>query len=137
MVFPTLFRAQLEKFDNRRLFVTFDGGHLLLFPESNWETVAQRLQDLMRRGNGAVKEHCRRILNNTDNIEPDQNGRAMLPPQLLEQMAFADKELIMAGNGESLEIMSAAAWAARQSEGADAGADLEAAYAGLGLEMPL
>ncbi|MGB0515155.1 MAG: division/cell wall cluster transcriptional repressor MraZ [Wenzhouxiangellaceae bacterium] len=105
LALPTRYRADVEEASDNRLVLTysaFDAGCLWLYPEPEWERVRD---DVMRLppSNPAHRGLQRRIVGSATRVEPDANGRLLLP-QTLRQVTGLEKRVVLMGLGARFEI---------------------------------
>lgn len=100
---PAGFKKQLAEGDDV-CFVINRGIEecLSLYPMSSWEPLDQKLNGL-NDFNPKVREFKRLFLNGANKVEPDGAGR-ILVPQRLKEHASIEKEAIMVGMGNKMEI---------------------------------
>lgn len=109
---PTKFRAAFAT--EGRLVVTIDRAPcLLLYPLSAWEIVEQKLARL-----SSVHEEARQwkrfLLGNAEDCEVDAQGRVLLPAEL-RVFALLEKQVMLVGQGNKLELWNAALWDERNA----------------------
>lgn len=100
---PAGFRKQLSEGDDVR-FVINRGIEkcLSIYPMSSWEPLAQKI-DALNDFNPKVREFKRLFLNGATFVEPDSAGRILIPGRLKEY-ADLEKDAVMMGMGEKMEI---------------------------------
>ncbi len=88
---------------------------LYVYSRDDWESLVQtrfaELDPLSREG----RLMQRFFFSGATEAEPDKQGRIMLPPALLEH-AGLDRDVVVAGIYDHLEIWDRAAWRAQLSE---------------------
>ena len=93
-----------------RLVVTLESAQcLLLYPEANWATVRDKIQQLPTGSHPLVKSYQRLVLGYAESIEVDKNGRLLLP-LALRNMVKLDKDLVLVGMGNRFELWDNAKW---------------------------
>jgi MraZ protein len=81
---------------------------LVIYPLPEWERIEKDLQKLPTL-NPAVRRFQRLMLGYATDLELDGSGRMLLPaPQ--REYAKLDKKLVLAGQGNKLELWSEALW---------------------------
>ena len=85
-------------------------GCLFAFPMEGWEKLVSKLQALPLT-NKAARKFSRYFLAGAADVEPDKQGRALLP-QPLREAAGLEKDVVLCGVGDRLEIWSKDAWTA-------------------------
>lgn len=124
LTIPAKFRGQLAA----GLVVTrgFD-QNLMLFPLDGWQELAERIAQRPLSDEG-VRTFRRRVFSGAIDLEPDRQGRILLP-QYLRDFAFINNEVVIAGNFNYVELWSTENWEAvragiENSSDADRWADL-------------
>ena len=112
---PVRFREALG--DSFVVTKGFDGC-LYAFAQDDWDVFEEKLDDLSLINPDARKLN-RFFLGGACEAEPDKQGRILLPPSLLHHAAI-EKEAVVVGMGNRLEIWSAERW-----EGASVYEDIE------------
>lgn len=105
MAIPTRYREDLEASCGNRLVLTysaFDSGCLWLYPEPEWERVREQVMGLSTF-NPSHRSLQRRLVGSATALEPDGNGRLLLP-QTLRQVAGLERRAVMMGMGARFEI---------------------------------
>ncbi|MDO4998084.1 MAG: division/cell wall cluster transcriptional repressor MraZ [Neisseria sp.] len=116
---PAKFRDLLMRRYTPALVVTLDSREkLLMYPESEWEQVAERLLALPVAGNEALQSFQNLLLHNAETLEWDSAGRILLPANLRKLVNF-DKEVCLAGRANRLELWGRANWEARNNAALD------------------
>lgn len=102
---PARFRGELAA----GLVVTrgFD-QNLMVFPLSEWETVAARIAD-RPLSDESVRAFRRRVFSGAVDLTPDRQGRIVLP-QYLREFAGIENEVVIAGMFNYVELWSDEAW---------------------------
>ncbi|GAB4169388.1 MAG: division/cell wall cluster transcriptional repressor MraZ [Wenzhouxiangellaceae bacterium] len=117
MALPVRYRDALEKACDNRLVVTysaFDPGCLWLYPEPEWERVRDQVMQLSTF-NPAHRSLQRRLVGSATQVEPDSNGRLLLP-QTLRQVAGLEKKVVLMGMGGRFEIWNENVLSQRRAE---------------------
>lgn len=104
VVLPSTFRAQLAD----RGFLSQYDRCLGLWTESGFEAVANRLQEKIRAGE-APQEALRAFAANAHEVRPDSQGRVTIP-QRLRDFAGLDREAVVIGAIDRIEIWNASRW---------------------------
>ena len=102
---PMRYRDVLvEQCENRMVltYSAFDTGSLWLQPEQTWERVRDDVMALPNF-NASHRSLQRRMVGSATAVEPDGNGRILLPPSL-RQVAGLEKRVVMLGMGNRFEI---------------------------------
>mgnify|MGYP003582211341 FL=1 len=100
---PAGFKKQLAEGDDVR-FVINRGIEkcLSIYPMSSWQPLAEKINAL-NDFNPKVREFKRLFLNGATFVEPDSAGRILVPGRLKEH-AGIEKDAVMMGIGEKMEI---------------------------------
>lgn len=105
---PSSLREMIFALGEQRPMVLFtprDGGHLELFPASEWEAVQQKTAQKAR---AEKKPHLTRLLNakaQPVTLEKEGNGR-MLIPQGMADYFKPEGEVVFIGNNHKIELWS-------------------------------
>ncbi|NLF63765.1 MAG: division/cell wall cluster transcriptional repressor MraZ [Chloroflexi bacterium] len=102
---PARFRAELAG----GLVVTrgFD-RNLMIYPLTEWQEMAERVA-ARPVSDESVRAFRRRIFAGATDLEPDRQGRIVLP-QYLREFAGIDGEVVVAGMYDYIELWDAEAW---------------------------
>ncbi|MDJ0757656.1 MAG: division/cell wall cluster transcriptional repressor MraZ [Ardenticatenaceae bacterium] len=107
LTIPARFRGELAA----GLVVTrgFD-QNLVVYPITEWEKLAA---DIMSRpvSDTSVREFRRRVFSGAIDLEPDRQGRILLPPYLRE-FAAIQNEVTLVGMYNYIELWQADSWSA-------------------------
>ena len=116
MALPGKVRDALGAASGGQLVVTIDTRErcLLLYPLPLWEEVQRKLLDLPNV-NPRSRTLQRLLIGHATDVEPDANGRVLLP-QKLRTYAGLDKKLVLVGQTNKVEIWSEPRWEARMEE---------------------
>ncbi len=105
MAVPTRYREPLREVCQNRLVLTysaFDSGCLWLYPEPEWGRVRDEVMALSTFNPGH-RSLQRRLVGSATQLEPDGNGRLLLP-STLRQVAGLEKKIVLMGMGARFEI---------------------------------
>lgn len=110
MLFPSRLRKQLEEVIHHGLVLNRDiyTKSLVLYPKPEWDRVQMDFAKL-NRYNKTHSEFIRRFLNGATVLELDNQGRLLLPANLLSYAQIdlkANNELVLIGALEKMEIWS-------------------------------
>ncbi|MFV8818266.1 division/cell wall cluster transcriptional repressor MraZ [Haliea sp. E17] len=124
LAIPARQRERLLSQCEGHIVVTIDtqAKCLVVYPLPEWERIEKDIQNLPALNQG-IKRFQRLVLGYATDIELDGSGRMLLPPA---QRAYAalEKEVMLVGQGNKLEIWSQTLWQAEQEQAlADSGAD--------------
>jgi MraZ protein len=114
---PIRYRESLVVQCQNRLVLTysaFDTGSLWLQSEKTWESVRDDVMALPSF-NPAHRTLQRRLVGSATALEPDGNGRILLPPSLRQATAM-EKRVIMLGMGQRFEIWNEETFIAKREE---------------------
>ena len=126
LALPTRFRESLLTVADGRIVVTIDVREqcLLLYPLPEWDVVQRKLEGLSNIAANARRLQ-RLLIGHATDIELDGQGRILLPA-LLRDFAGLQKKLVLVGQGNKIEIWSAAEWQERMSAWLSEGSDVVA-----------
>jgi MraZ protein len=119
LTIPAKFRGALAA----GLVVTrgFD-QNLMLYPMDGWQKLADRITE-RPLADEDMRAFRRRVFAGAINLEPDRQGRILLPPYLRD-FAGMNGDVVIAGMYDYLELWSAEAWdTVRESVEANSDAD--------------
>lgn len=113
MALPARIRETLGAVADGQLVITIDSRErcLLLYPLPTWEEVQAKLESLPNM-NPRFRMLQRLLIGYATDLEPDANGRLLLP-QKLREYAQLDKKVVLAGQGSKVEIWSEPVWEAQ------------------------
>ena len=105
LAIPIRYRETLAEQCGNRMVLTysaFDSGSLWLQSEQAWERIRD---DVMALPNFNARHRSlqRRLVGSATAVEPDGNGRILIPPSL-RQVPGLEKRVIMLGMGNRFEI---------------------------------
>lgn len=83
-------------------------GCIALYPKEAWEAIEQKLRALPTIDKKARKFE-RFFISGASDCEIDKQGRILIP-QTLREFAHLDKDVVLAGNLERIEIWDKAMW---------------------------
>lgn len=81
---------------------------IVVWPAQEFAEYAERLS-VASRSDSAVRAYLRVLFSGATDEIPDKQGRVMIPAPLREY-AGLDREVIVVGNGTTLEIWNAESW---------------------------
>ena len=81
---------------------------IVVWPAADFAAYAARLGEASR-SDERVRAYLRVLFSGAFDDAPDKQGRVTIPPALREY-AGLDREVIVVGNGQTVEIWDAAAW---------------------------
>lgn len=117
---PTFFRDGIAEVCANKMMLTYSvhaRGCLWLYPRPVWEELRDKICGL----NEFVKQHRMlklKVVNSALEVEPDANGRIVLPPKM-RQVANVEKHAIFMGAGKRFEIWNEEALATERGDYAD------------------
>ncbi len=79
---------------------------LTMYSAEEWEKYAQKISELPKT---KVRQLTRYLYSNSLEVQPDSQGRVMLPPEMLKY-AEIEKNIITVGCGTYAEIWSEEVW---------------------------
>ena len=102
---PMRYREDLREQCGNRMVLTysaFDSGVLWLYLEKEWQRVRDEVMALPSL-NSSHRSLQRRLVGSATAVEPDGNGRILLPP-CLRDVTGLEKRVVMLGMGSRFEI---------------------------------
>jgi MraZ protein len=81
---------------------------LVVWPDSEFRSYSERLGEASR-SDARVRAHMRVFFSSAFDQAPDKQGRVTIPPQLREY-AGLDRDVVVVGNNNTVEIWDSAAW---------------------------
>jgi MraZ protein len=97
---PADFRREAD--GARFVLLQWEPTHLTLFPSEVWETVQERILGL-RRSRPQAANHLRRITSQAVHVDPDKQGRILIPSWLKEAVGL-EGGVLVTGNVDRVEI---------------------------------
>ena len=83
-------------------------GCLIVFPKNEWQIIEEKLRKLPLN-NKSARKFTRFLVAGATTCELDKQGRILLP-QVLRDFAGLEKDVVLAGNLNRIEIWSKANW---------------------------
>ncbi|MDD3219504.1 MAG: division/cell wall cluster transcriptional repressor MraZ [Lachnospiraceae bacterium] len=106
LIVPSKFRELLgEEF----VLAKGQDGCLALYPKAEWEHFLEKLQALPLVTNKKAREFTRQLASQAAFCELDKQGRVLVP-QKLRAAANLEKDVVLAGNINKIEIWSQEKW---------------------------
>ena len=112
VILPARFRDQLE---GGAVMARALDGCLAVYPVAEFDRVAAKLREARERG-ARERQAARSFFSGAVEITPDKQGRVAVPAHLREY-ATLEKDVIVAGNFDHLEIWNAVTFNQRDQEG--------------------
>lgn len=105
LIIPAKFRESLGE-----RFVVTRGldGCLFVYDNSEWETFEKKLQTMLM-GRKDSRNYARFFLAKASEVEVDKQGRILIP-QKLREYAGLEKDVVMVGVGNRVEIWNKDTW---------------------------
>jgi MraZ protein len=105
LTIPAKFRAELAS----GMVVTrgFD-NNLMVYPLGEWEKLAQEILQKPQT-EARIREFRRRVFSGAVDVEPDRQGRILVPPYLRE-FAGLENEVVLVGMFNYIEVWHTAVW---------------------------
>ena len=127
LIVPTKFREQLGE-----AFVITKGndGCLAIYTNEAWETFLGKIQTLP--ANNHIRTYVRNIVGSSVEVVTDKQGRILVPGNLREH-AGLDKDVVLVGVIDKIEVWDKERWGAQTS--IDNMDDIAEEMAGLGLSI--
>lgn len=106
---PMRYRPQIDERCQGQLVVTVDTDRcLLIYPQSEWESIESRLAALPNLHRQARRLQ-RLLIGHATECELDGNGRILLPPPLRD-FAGIDRRVVLIGQGNKFELWDEQTW---------------------------
>lgn len=105
MVLPAKYRDGLAA---GLVFTKGQERSIVVWPASEFAEYAERLS-VASRSDAAVRAYLRVLFSGATDEIPDRQGRVMVP-SALRDYAGLDREVVVVGNGTTLEIWNSTAW---------------------------
>jgi MraZ protein len=87
---------------------------LLIYPQPAWEDIQRKVESLPSF-NTAARRVQRLLIGHATDIPMDRNGRLLITPPLREY-ANLDKQTVLLGQGNKLELWDEGVWNARRDQ---------------------
>ena len=91
---------------------------IVVWPAIEFTAYAARLGEASR-SDEKVRAYLRVLFSSAFDEQPDKQGRITLPP-VLREYAGLDRDVVVVGNGQTVEIWDAAAWTSYLTSNEDA-----------------
>lgn len=105
IVLPAKFRDGLA---NGLVLTKGQDRSIVVWPAADFAAYANRLSEASR-SDERVRAYLRVLFSGAFDDSPDKQGRVTIPPALREY-AGLDRDVVVVGNGQTIEIWDAAAW---------------------------
>ena len=104
--------AKLREYLGRTFMITIGlDGCLAIYPMDEWEIVVSKFRGLTNKEGRALQ---RFLFSNAGELEPDKQGRVLIP-ETLRKHAGLDKNVVIVGASERVEIWDAQKWEDNQT----------------------
>lgn len=107
VIMPARFREQLG---NTFIITRGLDGCLFVYPQDEWVKLAKEVQNLSLAKKDA-RAFSRFLFSGAAEVECDKQGRVSIP-SILREYAGIEKDVVIVGVSERIEIWAAAAWSA-------------------------
>jgi MraZ protein len=112
VILPAKFRDELE---GGAVMARALDGCLAVYPQDEFDRLAARLRDARERGQHE-RQAARTFFSGAVEIAPDKQGRVAVP-QHLREFAALDRDVVVAGGFDHVEIWDAQRFRERDQEG--------------------
>jgi MraZ protein len=112
VILPAKIRSQLE---GGGYMAKGPDGCVCVYTLEEWERVANNMREVAKRG-AEERQAARSFFAGAAELAPDRQGRVPIPAHLRE-FAGLERDVIVAGVGNRVEIWDAEAWRQRDREG--------------------
>ena len=111
---PTRYRDEINESCRGSMVVTIDTEErcLLIYPQPAWEDIQRKVESLPSF-NTAARRVQRLLIGHATDIPMDRNGRLLITPPLREY-ANLDKQTVLLGQGNKLELWDEEHWFLRR-----------------------
>lgn len=112
---PSHYRRMFIDESDGELVLTIDTEErcLLLYPASVWQQIEERLESLPSF-NAAARRIQRLLIGHATDLELDRQGRVLLPT-LLREYAGLDRNVMLVGQSNKVEIWGEAQWSSQRA----------------------
>ena len=113
---PTRYRDEILETCRGSMVVTIDTEErcLLIYPQPSWEDIQRKVESLPSF-NSAARRVQRLLIGHATDIPMDRNGRILITSPLREY-AMLDKQIVLLGQGNKLELWDEATWTDRRDQ---------------------
>ncbi|MEX0935320.1 MAG: hypothetical protein WD013_00355, partial [Gemmatimonadota bacterium] len=105
----------------RFVLLQFEETHLTLFPEERWAVKQEEVLQL-RKAKREMTSQIREVLSQATDVEPDKQGRILIPAWLKAQ-ANLDGTVLVLGAVDRVELWNPETYESQRPEPASLGAD--------------
>ncbi len=106
MNFPVKIRDELGSVFMVSKTVSDGPASLTLYTKEDWDELERKLNELPQTKTSVLR---RFLITSAFEIEPDKQGRALIPPPLREHAGLKD-DIVIVGVGKRAEIWDKSAW---------------------------
>jgi len=129
--FPSRFRQVISTYESSVLMVTTWGKHLRAYPVSEWEKLENKLHTQGREQPGLVS-FVRLVVSGSTKCSLDKQGRLLIPVSLRNETNI-DKDVVLTGMVDWVEIWGKDAWRIEHQAALDNFDSYEESLAKLGI----
>jgi MraZ protein len=115
VILPARFREQLE---GGAVMARALDECLAVYPLDEFDRLYRKLQEARERG-PRERQVARTFFSGASEVTPDKQGRVQVP-QKLREYAHLDRDVMVIGAGDHIEIWNAPAFATHEAEGISA-----------------
>ncbi len=114
IMLPVRVRETVQEISAGQMHITIHNEDpcLLIYPTPNWLEVERQILTLPNIDSPANRDLQRFLIGNAREVEIDGNSRLLIPPLLREYQSL-EKQLVLAGGGQKLELWNQATWMER------------------------
>ena len=122
---PTRYRDEINSLCEGRMVATIDTEErcLLIYPQPAWDDI-QRKVEALPSFNSAARRVQRLLIGHATDIPMDRNGRLLITPPLREY-AQLNKNAVLLGQGNKLELWDETLWTERREQWLDVDAQAQ------------
>ena len=110
VIVPAKLRDQIRPLEDGEGFIATHAPEncLYLYTPREWEGICQRLAKLPK-GTPGLRQFQRRFYSRAEQLTLDRQGRILIPERLRNKVGI-DRDLVLAGCQDRIEVWSKAAW---------------------------
>jgi MraZ protein len=112
VILPARFRDQLE---GGAVMARALDGCLAVYPLDEFDRLYRKLQEARERG-ARERQAARTFFAGAQELTPDKQGRVAIPPKLREY-AQLERDVVVVGGGDHIEIWNAETFRTHEAEG--------------------
>ncbi len=125
VIVPSKLREQVNPVDQAAGFIVTHApeGCLFLYLPDDWREISSRIEKLPK-GKAGVRALQRRIFSRAEHVTLDRQGRILIPDRLRNKVGI-QRDLVLAGACDRIEVWSKDAWESQADDDGDYEEQLE------------